>query len=61
MACVDATNKRIEQNAKPAAPDVLPSPPSFSGNPETLLKIRITASIAGETAASGSSFPDIST
>lgn len=60
MACVDATNNLIEQNATPAAPVVLPSP-SPSGSPLTRLKILIMASIAGDKAASGSSFPDIKT
>jgi hypothetical protein len=60
IACVEATNKRIEQNAAAAAPDpVLLS--SVSVNPETRLKTLITASIAGESGASKSSFPDIST
>lgn len=60
IACVDATSNRIEANGTPAAPDALESP-SLSDNPEIRLKIRMTASIAGERAASGSSFPDIST
>lgn len=60
MACVDATNSRIEQNATPAAPATLPSP-SLSGSPLTRLNILITASIAGDNGASGSSFPDINT
>lgn len=54
IACVEATNKRMEQN-----PDTLS--PSISDNPETRLKTLITASIAGERGASGSSFPDMST
>jgi len=57
IACVEATNKRTEQNASPAA---LFSP-SISDNPEIRLKILMTASIAGERGASGSSFPDMST
>ena len=56
MACVDATNSRIEQNA---AAVVLS--PSFSGRPLTLLKILKMASIAGDTSASGSSLPVINT
>lgn len=57
IACVEATNKRTEQNASPAA---LFSP-SISDNPEIRLKILMTASIAGESGVSGSSFPDMST
>lgn len=60
MACVDATNNRIEQNATPAAPYALPSP-SLSDNPVTRLNTLITASIAGDNGASGSSLPDIKT
>lgn len=60
IACVDATNNRIEEKATTAAPDALESP-SLSDNPEIRLKTRMTASIAGERGASGSSFPDIST
>lgn len=60
IACVEATNKRMEQNAAPAAPNVL-SMPSTSDNPDTRLKTFITASIAGERGASKSSFPDTST
>lgn len=57
IACVEATNKRMEQNVAPAATLL----PSVSDNPETRLKTLITASIAGERGASGSSFPDTST
>lgn len=53
MACVDATNNLIEQNAAPDA--------SLSANPLTRLNTLITAFIAGDNGASGSSFPDIST
>lgn len=60
MACVDATNNRIEQNTAAAVPNRLASP-SASDNPETRLNILITASIAGERGASGSSFPEINT
>lgn len=61
IACVEATNKRMEQNAAPAAPNVLLLSSSVSDNPETRLNTLITASIAGERGASGSSFPDTST
>lgn len=57
IACVDATNNRIEQNAAAA---VFTSP-SFSTRPFTRLKTLMMASIAGDTAVSGSSFPDIKT
>lgn len=57
IAWVDGTNSLTEQKA---APDALASV-SFSGNPETRLKTLITASMAGDRSASGSSFPDIST
>lgn len=60
MACEAATNNRIEQNAAAAAPNELASS-SPSGNPFTRLEILITASIAGDKAKSGSSFPDIKT
>lgn len=60
MACVDATNNRIEQNATAAAPDAFASS-SLSGNPFMRLEILITASIAGDNDTSGSSFPDIKT
>jgi len=60
IACVDATNKRIEQNATPAAPDIVLLS-SVSDNPDIRLKILRIASIAGESGASKSSFPDIST
>lgn len=54
IAWVDATSNRIEQN------EALVSS-SFSENPDTRLNTLITASIAGERGASGSSFPEIST
>lgn len=56
-ACVDATSSLIEQNAAPAAPGKFPS----ASSPLTRLNTLITASIAGDNAASGSSFPDIRT
>jgi len=57
IACVEATNKRTEQNATADALFLA----SISENPETRLKTLITASIAGERGASRSSFPDMST
>jgi hypothetical protein len=57
IACVDATNNRMEQIVSPADPLISLS---VSDNPETRLNILNTASIAGEIAASSSSFPDIS-
>jgi len=57
IACVDATNNRMEQCVTPAGPLFSLS---VSDNPETRLNILIAASIAGEIAASSSSFPDIS-
>ena len=60
LACVDATNNRLEQNATPAAPGALISP-SLSGSPLTRLNTLITASIAGDNGSSISSLEDIST
>uniref|UniRef100_A0A7C9DBJ5 Uncharacterized protein n=1 Tax=Opuntia streptacantha TaxID=393608 RepID=A0A7C9DBJ5_OPUST len=57
MACVDATSSLIEQNAAASAAD-LSSP---SPRPVTRLNTLMTASIAGDKGASGSSFPDIRT
>lgn len=58
IACVDATNNRMELYVTPADPLISSS---VSDNPETRLNTLNAASIAGERAASGSSFPDIST
>lgn len=60
VACGEGTNNFIEQNAIEAAPDNFVSS-SLSGSPLTRLAILSTASIAGDTAASGSSLPDIKT
>uniref|UniRef100_A0A7C9E3L0 Uncharacterized protein n=1 Tax=Opuntia streptacantha TaxID=393608 RepID=A0A7C9E3L0_OPUST len=58
IACVDATNSLTEQNAAASAAEPLSSP---SLRPVIRLKTLITASIAGDKGASGSSFPDIRT
>ncbi|WVZ20144.1 hypothetical protein V8G54_007466 [Vigna mungo] len=49
----------MEQNARPTADSLFSA--SISDNPKTRLNILITASIAGERAASISSLPDTST
>lgn len=59
-ACDDATSSLMEQNAAPATPDKLTSS-SPSERPVTRLNTLITATIAGDNAASSSSLPDIRT